>query len=79
MKRRDHPLLPLNQRKPYQGFVHRVFTAKGRGLGEILVRCKAIPNNHTATTFLARHNLRRTSLPKDMPARAWVELYGNRH
>ncbi|WP_250505959.1 23S ribosomal RNA methyltransferase Erm [Bowdeniella massiliensis] len=79
IRRRDHPLLPLSERKPYQGLVHRVFTSKGRGLGEILVRCKAIPNNHTANTFLARHNLRRTSLPKDMPARAWVELYGNRH
>ena len=79
IRRRDHPLLPRGQRKPYQGLVHRVFTSKGRGLGEILERSRALPNKHSVTQFLARHNLRRTSLPKDIPAHAWVELFANRN
>ncbi len=63
MSRRPEPLLAARDRPRYQGFVHAVFTARGRGIAErVRGGCD-------------RAGLDRTALPKDLTAPQWVALY----
>lgn len=72
--RRRGPLVPSAGRRRYQGFVHRVFTGRGRGLPRILRT--AYPSASTPIdAWLRRHRITDRQLPKDLTAGQWAELF----
>lgn len=71
IRRRHEPLIATGDRRQYQAFVHTVFTGRGRGLGQILPRC-GVPK---AKEWLPRHGYSPQSLPRDLDAVAWAELF----
>lgn len=74
VERRQKPLIEPSHRRPYAGFVHAVFTGKGRGLQQILRH--AAPNRRTELkNWLAARRLHPQSLPRDLSAAQWAELY----
>ena len=73
--RRDEPLLPPQQRRPFQALVHRVYTGRGRGLGQILARNTSLGSTREVNTWLAGHGLANSALPKQLGGEAWVDLF----
>lgn len=72
MSRRTEPL--VDDRARYQRFVRHVFTGRGRGLGEILVRTGRI--GRTALHgWLENHRVPPRALPKDLTAEQWASLW----
>lgn len=73
IQRREHPLVSSAERARYESWVARVFTGRGRGLADILTRNGVPP---ALASDLARSvGSRRTPLPRDMDAGAWVTAY----
>lgn len=70
--RRPRPLVPDPCRREYQAFVHRVFTGRGRGLRQV-VRA-AYPAARTAS-WARRHGITDRTLPRDLTAERWAELF----
>jgi len=58
----------------YQRFVSRVFTAPGRGLGQILPRATGMPRAQ-ALRYLAGQRLPGSCLPRDLDAAQWAALW----
>lgn len=73
--RREHPLLPPEQRGQFHALVHRVYTGPGRGLGQILARNTTLGSPQAAQAWLSHHGIAAAALPKDMPVEAWVDLF----
>ncbi|MCT1460379.1 23S ribosomal RNA methyltransferase Erm [Aestuariimicrobium sp. p3-SID1156] len=73
--RREHPLLPLAQRRQFHALVHRIYTGPGRGLTQILARNTTFNSAQSAQAWLRRHDVNAAGLPKDMPVEAWVDLF----
>ena len=73
--RREHPLLPITQRHRFHALVHRVYTGPGNGLAEILARATSLGTPRTARTWLTRHGIDASALPRTMPPKAWVDLF----
>lgn len=72
--RRTTPLVPARQRGPYQDFVRRVFTGRGRGARQAVAA--AVPSNRrAAVSRWTRRHLADTALPRDLTARQWAELF----
>jgi 23S rRNA (adenine-N6)-dimethyltransferase len=65
--RRPDPLVAAADRREYQAMVHRVFTGRGRGLGQILRR-----------QGLAGNDIRPSALPRDLTAVQWAALFAGR-
>jgi len=72
--RREHPLLPVREGRPFHALVHRVYTGRGRGLAEILGRTTDL-DTATRAMLLRRHGIDGSDLPRDMTAAAWVDLH----
>lgn len=70
--RRAHPL--VTQRDPYQRFVRDVFTGRGRGLREILVRTGRI-DHATLRAWLRKQHVSPPALPKELTASQWASLW----
>lgn len=68
IKRRDEPLLPWADRRRYQALAHEVFTARGRGLAQIL-------RPHVDRRWLQANGIHPAALPRDMSAQQWVALF----
>lgn len=74
MTRRAAPLLAESDRRAYRGFVHAVFTGRGRGLPEILSRIVGQRARQAVKGWLAREGLGASTLPKDLSAEQWAAL-----
>ncbi|MFD1151959.1 23S ribosomal RNA methyltransferase Erm [Saccharothrix hoggarensis] len=70
--RRADPLVDARRRPRYQAFVHRVFTGRGRGVREV-VRA-AYPSARIAD-WARRHGVTDRTLPRDLTAAQWAELF----
>lgn len=75
--RPDDPRLPPGHRKAYQAWVARVFSSRGRGLREILVR-NGVPRRVASGITEATSRRRRTPLPRDLSAGDWVLAFKSR-
>nr|WP_311033296.1 23S rRNA (adenine(2058)-N(6))-methyltransferase Erm(55) [Mycobacteroides chelonae]WHP53456.1 23S ribosomal RNA methyltransferase [Mycobacteroides chelonae] len=73
--RRAVPLVDTAQRKQYRAFVHAVFTSKGRGLRQILLRVAEPSSRGAVTTWIAKQRLSDISLPRDLTPAQWAELF----
>lgn len=62
----------VEDRTAYQAFTRRVFTARGRGLREIL---RAFLPARRIDTWLRRHDVPPHALPKDLDAAQWAALW----
>ncbi|QMW65406.1 23S ribosomal RNA methyltransferase Erm [Mumia sp. ZJ1417] len=72
--RRERPLVPETERAPYERFVKAVFTGRGSGLEQILVRAGG------ARSGEVRHALRdaevaRGALPRELTPDQWASLW----
>jgi 23S rRNA (adenine-N6)-dimethyltransferase len=72
VSRRAEPLVPASRRADYQAWAARVFTSRGQGIAEILVR-NGVPRDVAAA--LARHCRHRPRLPRDLRAEDWSQAY----
>ena len=70
--RRDVPLVA--NREPYQRFVHQVFTGRGRGVADILVRTARVPRP-VVRTWEREQRVGLGALPKDLTAHQWASLW----
>ncbi|RRD07372.1 23S ribosomal RNA methyltransferase Erm [Arachnia propionica] len=73
--RREDPLLSMDQRRRFQALVHRVYTGPGNGLTEILARATSLGTPRAARTWLSRHGIDASALPRTMPPNTWVDLF----
>lgn len=73
--RRTVPLVDTSQRKQYKAFVHAVFTSKGRGLRQILLRVAEDSTKREVATWIAQQRLSETSLPRDLTPEQWSALF----
>ncbi|RCW39785.1 23S rRNA (adenine-N6)-dimethyltransferase [Halopolyspora algeriensis] len=72
MSRRSNPL--VRDRVRYQRFVQQVFTGRGRGLSEILVRTGRIGRT-VLHGWSETHRVSPRALPKDLTAEQWADLW----
>ncbi|WP_099037153.1 23S ribosomal RNA methyltransferase Erm [Mycobacterium neglectum] len=73
--RRTVPLVDPAQRRQYSSYVHAVFSSKGRGLRQILSRSTGGQAKAEIKTWTAAHGISETSLPRDLTAEQWSELF----
>ena len=73
--RRAVPLVDPGLRSRYAGFVHAVFTGRGHGLHQILMRVVSGPERVAARRWLAGQGFRGVPLPRDLSAAQWAELF----
>lgn len=72
MTRRPHPL--VIESKEYQRFLKEVFTGRGHGVREIVVRTGRVDQNALRPWLLA-HDVAPKALPKELTAEQWVALW----
>ncbi|WP_432558204.1 23S ribosomal RNA methyltransferase Erm [Granulicoccus sp. GXG6511] len=75
IRRNQAPRLPVNQRRKFQGLVHRVYTGPGRGLAQILPRTTNIGSPAQARRWLGRFGLQPHDLPRSLSSDAWIDLF----
>ena len=74
VRRRTEPLLAGGQRGRFQRLVHAGFTGPGRGIADIVARAGLL-SGRAASAWAARHGISGRALPRDVPVRAWVDLF----
>jgi 23S rRNA (adenine-N6)-dimethyltransferase len=74
VSRRENPLVPRKERKRYQALAQRVFTGRGRGLGEILPTVGHAPR-HEIRRWMERQHIAPTALPKSLTSEQWADLF----
>lgn len=72
--RRSEPLVPDRERRRYETFVRRVFTARGRGMAQILHQGIGLSRS-ASNAALHRADLRASALPREVAARQWAVLW----
>lgn len=72
--RRDQPLVPPRDRARYEKFVRAVFTGRGSGLPRILQNATGLSRGQVAR-LLADGHIDPRSLPRDLTAEQWSELW----
>ncbi|WP_204286665.1 23S ribosomal RNA methyltransferase Erm [Microbispora amethystogenes] len=72
MRRRPVPL--VDEKGPYQDFVRRVFTGRGRGLLEIVERAGRA-DRRTVRDWARAARVKPYALPKDLSAEQWASLW----
>lgn len=73
--RRADPLLPDADRRRYQAMVHRVHTARGRGLAAMLASATSLATTRQASGWLRERGMDAHAVPGALDAGAWVDLY----
>jgi 23S rRNA (adenine-N6)-dimethyltransferase len=71
--RRGSPLVPADQRRRYESFVHGVFTGAGRGMDGVLRR--AGTRSAEVGRVLAACRIERDALPRDVRPEQWARLW----
>jgi 23S rRNA (adenine-N6)-dimethyltransferase len=72
MRRRAAPL--VEDRHGYQAFVAQVFTGRGRGLAEVVLRTGQV-GRHDLRVWLRETGISAHALPKDLNAEEWAWLW----
>ena len=72
VRRREQPL--VHARKPYQHFVREVFTGRGRGIRDIVVRTGRLDRGRL-DRWLREQDVPARALPKDLTAAQWAALW----
>lgn len=75
VRRRAEPLVGAEDRQAYRDLVHRVFTGRGRGMAQIVGRACEGASVQGARMWLARRGLLADSLPRDLAAGDWADLF----
>lgn len=75
VERRVRPLVPVRERAPYEQFVRAVFTGRGSGLEQILVRASGRPPRAVARA-LGGAEVAKGALPRDLVPSQWASLWG---
>jgi len=73
LERRPDPLVPMRQRAAYEQLCRGIFSGRGRGLRQVLLRA-GVPAR-VADAWLATSGCRATDLPRDVPPEAWAVLW----
>lgn len=73
--RRRHPLVDARARDRYQDVVRRVFTARGRGIPQILTAALPQMSRHRSLHWTRRHGLAPSALPKSLTPEQWADLF----
>lgn len=72
--RRPTPLVPARQRRAYEAFASRVFSGRGRGLGQVLTH---LVGRRAGDAALGAAGLRRDALPRHVRPEQWAALWGS--
>lgn len=75
MTRRGAPLVGAADRQRYQGFVHRIFTGRGRGLRQVIRAAYPAAPGSRITAWTRRHRITDRTLPRTLTAGQWAELF----
>jgi 23S rRNA (adenine-N6)-dimethyltransferase len=70
--RRADPLVNSCEQRRYQAMVHRVFTGRGRGMGQILGR---LTSGDVTRKWLQANAVDPSALPRDLTAAQWADLF----
>lgn len=70
--RREQPM--ITARKPYQRFVREIFTGRGRGIRDIVVRTGHVGRGQL-DRWLREHEVAPRALPKELTATQWAALW----
>lgn len=76
--RRRKPLIPIDEKIPYERFVRRIFTGRGGNLDRIIQNAAGIPRAHAAR-ILRTAGLAPRNLPRDINAHQWTALWTQLH
>lgn len=74
--RRPRPLVPQRDRPSYERFVRSVFTARGRGMAQILRQGLGMTRG-AAASALQRASLSGGALPRDVSPKQWAALWAS--
>ena len=75
IRRCPDPPIRMRDRRRFQALVHRVYTGPGHGLAQIVARNTALGSPKDATSWLLKHRLAGSDVPKSMSTMAWVDLF----
>lgn len=75
IRRVDDPKIPIKQRKAFQAMVHTVFTARGRGIGEILRRAGLFSSRSETQSWLRSRGIDPATLPPRLCTSDWIDLF----
>lgn len=75
IRRVDDPKIPIKQRKAFQAMVHTVFTARGRGIGEILRRAGMFSSRSETQSWLRSRGIDPATLPPRLCTSDWIDLF----
>ncbi|MDU0479566.1 23S ribosomal RNA methyltransferase Erm [Staphylococcus chromogenes] len=78
ISRVDEPEVSVKDQKAFQAMVHSVFTGKGRGLAEILVRARLFESKTLARRGLESRGISASALPPNLSRIDWVDLFNRR-
>ena len=78
ISRRPEPLIPTNEKVPYERFVSRIFTGRGGTLDRIIQNATGIQRSH-ASRILRTAGLTPRNLPRDIDADQWADLWTQIH
>ena len=75
IRRVGDPKIPIEQRKAFQAMVHTVFTARGRGIGEILRRAGLFSSRSETQSWLRSRGIDPATLPPRLHTNDWIDLF----
>lgn len=75
LRRRPRPLLAPGERKRFQAVVHRVYTGRGHGIAEILVRTRLVGRARDAHAWCRSAGVTPGTLPARLTVEQWVSLF----
>ncbi|MFW9179330.1 23S ribosomal RNA methyltransferase Erm, partial [Corynebacterium amycolatum] len=75
IRRVGDPKIPIEQRKAFQAMVHTVFTARGRGIGEILRRAGLFSSRSETQSWLRSRGIDPATLPPRLRTSDWIDLF----
>src|SRR5699024_12441240 len=67
--------IPIEQRKAFQAMVHTVFTARGRGITEILRRAGLFSSRSETQSWLHSRGIDPATLPPRLHTSDWIDLF----
>lgn len=71
----EQPQISVKEQKAFQAMIHSVFTGRGHGLGEILVRNGLFTSKKKAQQWLLSRGISPKALPPQLSQRDWIDLH----
>src|SRR5699024_11208401 len=75
IRRVGDPKIPIEQRKAFQAMVHTVFTARGRGIREILRRAGVFSSRSETQSWLHSRGIDPATLPPRLHTSDWNDRF----